>query len=199
MPKVSAEHRQARRDQIARAAITQFAQHGIHSTSMTSIIETAGLSAGAIYTHFASKDEIIAYVAHATVDGVLAGVEGVLDTDPLPSPGHLLGLIATTIPRTDIPPGLILQVWAEAITNPALRQTANQVYARVLDHLREYFTLWLTAHDGLDLRLARRQAPRRARVFLSLVYSHILQAALIDTHDAEVFTNDLAELLDATG
>ena len=45
MPKVSPEHMQARRDQIAHAAIAQFAQRGIHLTSIADIVTASELSA----------------------------------------------------------------------------------------------------------------------------------------------------------
>lgn len=192
MPKVSAEHMQARRDQIARAAIEQFSLRGIHSTSMANITEASGLSAGAIYTHFAGKDEIIAYVARTTIDGVFSGVQGLLDAEPLPNLDEVLGFITERIAHADVSSGLIVQVWSEAVTNTAVRQIANEVYTHALGFLREYVTIWLTASEGIDLRQAREQAPSQARVLLSLVYSHILQDALIDTHDRRVLASDYA-------
>ncbi len=51
---------EGRRDQIIDAANAGFARNGIYRTSMDDICEEAGLSRGAIYTHFSSKEEIIA-------------------------------------------------------------------------------------------------------------------------------------------
>ncbi|MDR0417120.1 MAG: TetR/AcrR family transcriptional regulator [Propionibacteriaceae bacterium] len=195
MPKVSPEHMQARRDQIARAAVEQFSLRGIHSTSMANIIEASGLSAGAIYRHFAGKDEIIAYVARATINGVFDGVRGLLDAEPLPSPAEVMILIAHRLDQTDVSFGNIVQVWGEAAANPTVHAIANEVYASAFDFLREYLAIWLTANQGLDLASVRDQAPAQARLMVSLVYAYILQRALIDGHDHGRLADSLATLL----
>ena len=197
MPKISEAQRQARRDQITRAAVEQFAARGIHSTSMANIIDASALSSGAIYTHFSGKDEIIAHVARTTVSGVFSGLEGVLDSDPLPSPEQLLTLITERITQTDVPTGFIVQVWAEAVTNPIVRGAANEVYAGAFEFFREYAALWLSTGGGLDPRQARAQAPRQARLMISLIYAHILQTPLIDSHNTGDFINDTADLFTA--
>ena len=59
MPKRDAGHMQAQRERILRAAIRCMAALGIERTSVAEIRREAGLSAGALYTHFKSKEEII--------------------------------------------------------------------------------------------------------------------------------------------
>jgi len=59
MPKVSQEHSDARRRQIIDAAFQCFARKGFHQTSMRDIYQQAGLSPGAVYHYFDSKDAII--------------------------------------------------------------------------------------------------------------------------------------------
>ena len=59
MPKVAKEHGEARRRQIVDAAYRCFARRGFHQTTMRDIYQEAGLSPGAVYHYFASKDEII--------------------------------------------------------------------------------------------------------------------------------------------
>ena len=70
MPKVTVEHKEARRRQVLDAALACFEAKGLHGTTMQDIITASGLSAGAIYTYFASKDAIIEAIAderhHAT-------------------------------------------------------------------------------------------------------------------------------------
>lgn len=196
MPKVSEEHRQARRDQIAQAAVELFLRHGIHGTTTANITEESGLSAGAIYTHFASKDEIIAYVANRAITTVLAHVERATESDPLPSPAEVLQLIVDRIPTAGINPGLIVQLWGEAVTNPAVRQTANRAFTHARDTLSQYFTLWLTNHEGVDLKLAREQAAPHARLLVTVIYSCILQASLLDDADPVTLITDLHHLFD---
>ncbi len=59
MPKVTEEHREARRQQILEAALTCFADNGFHQTSIQDICNEAGLSPGAVYLYFSSKEDII--------------------------------------------------------------------------------------------------------------------------------------------
>jgi AcrR family transcriptional regulator len=63
VPKVSAEHRDARRRQILDGAVRCFAREGFHRTTMPDIFAEAGLSSGAVYGHFSGKDEIIEAIA----------------------------------------------------------------------------------------------------------------------------------------
>lgn len=195
MVRVSNEYVQARRDRIARAAIDQFSLRGIHLTSMSNIIEASGLSAGTIYNHFKGKNEIIAYVARTTFSGLFAEVEAAASTEPPPRPSELIGLIAARIASADIPTGLLVQVWGEAVSNRQVRDAANDVYERALDALGEYCAAWLTGR-GVDPRTAERRAPARARVMVSLVYAQILQMSLIDDHEPAALADELGELLD---
>ncbi len=59
MPKVTEEHREARRQQILEAALTCFADNGFHQTSIQDISNETGLSPGAVYLYFCSKEDII--------------------------------------------------------------------------------------------------------------------------------------------
>ncbi len=62
MPRVAQAHMDARRQQILDAARARFAAHGFARTSMADIVAESGLSTGAIYRYFRSKDEIVVAV-----------------------------------------------------------------------------------------------------------------------------------------
>ena len=47
------------RDRVLDAAVELFAQHGYDGTSVTQVIERAGLTKGGFYHHFASKEELL--------------------------------------------------------------------------------------------------------------------------------------------
>ena len=67
MPKVSQEHRDARRAQILRAAAACFERKGYQRTTMADIIRESGLSAGAIYVYFTGKQDIVRAVAEESL------------------------------------------------------------------------------------------------------------------------------------
>ncbi|SJN12900.1 Transcriptional regulator, TetR family [Leucobacter sp. 7(1)] len=191
MPKISEAQRQSRREQIARAAVAEFAVRGIHPTSMANIVAASGLSAGALYTHFSGKDEIIAYVARQTVGGVFQGLEGLLGAEVLPTPPELIAQITERISSAEVPTGFIVQVWAEAITNPSVHDAANEVYGGAFEFLRSYSARWLTERSEEGGLPEVGQTERQARVLLSLIYAHILQLSLLDAYRTDEFLRDI--------
>jgi AcrR family transcriptional regulator len=58
MPRVTAAHEQEIRERIIVAALRVFGEKGFHGSTMQDIVRASGLSIGAIYTWFASKDEL---------------------------------------------------------------------------------------------------------------------------------------------
>jgi AcrR family transcriptional regulator len=58
MPKVSEEHKQARREQILEGAQRAFAQHGYEGATVARLEEETGLSRGAIFNYFENKEAL---------------------------------------------------------------------------------------------------------------------------------------------
>ena len=58
MPRVTAAHEQAVRTRIVEAAVRVLAVRGYHGATMQDVARESGLSIGAIYTWFRSKDEL---------------------------------------------------------------------------------------------------------------------------------------------
>jgi AcrR family transcriptional regulator len=58
MPRLAAEVREARRDHILKAALRCFARRGYHLTSVDDIAAEAGVSKGAPYVYFESKEAL---------------------------------------------------------------------------------------------------------------------------------------------
>ena len=59
MPKVSDSYLETKRQQLLDAAITCFARNGFSETTIEDICREAGVSHGALYRHFKSKEDII--------------------------------------------------------------------------------------------------------------------------------------------
>ena len=60
MPKLKPDTQRARREHILDAALTCFARGGFHATTMQAICREAGVSPGALYVYFDSKEALIA-------------------------------------------------------------------------------------------------------------------------------------------
>lgn len=54
------EHKQATRQRIIQAAGRRFKRDGIDGSGVSTLMKDAGLTNGAFYTHFTSKDELVA-------------------------------------------------------------------------------------------------------------------------------------------
>ncbi|HYG60769.1 MAG TPA: TetR/AcrR family transcriptional regulator [Symbiobacteriaceae bacterium] len=57
-PRVSDQHKEQRREQILEAAGRCFARQGYAQTSMQEILRESGLSAGAVYSYYQSKQDL---------------------------------------------------------------------------------------------------------------------------------------------
>jgi TetR/AcrR family transcriptional regulator, repressor for uid operon len=125
MPKVKPETLAARRDQILEAAETCFARQGFHQTTIQDVIRESGLSAGCIYTHFASKEDLIQAIGerrHAR-DGALFAARGE-GLGPLEA---LRTIARAFIGDLQKEQGLrsrrvALQLWAEALRDEVIRE-----------------------------------------------------------------------------
>jgi AcrR family transcriptional regulator len=78
MPRITEEHREARRAQILDAARACLVEHGLEAVSMEMIIARSGLSTGAVYRYFKGKDEIISATVIATALEIAAAVAPIL-------------------------------------------------------------------------------------------------------------------------
>ena len=184
MPKVTQEHRDARRLQIAVAALRCFARSGIRGTTMADIIAESGLSAGAIYGHFASKEDIVRAAASEILENRIAEVSELAALSPLPAPGAVLGAILSGVRRDVGDPRILVQVWAEAMTDPVLHATASDTMLAFRALLAEYLTGWFVEHGVPDVEAPPR-ASRYAPLMISLIQGFIVQSAIIPDFDGD--------------
>lgn len=123
MPRVSEEHLEMRRDQILDAARVCFTRKGFHQASMQDVIRESGLSAGAIYRYFKSKDDIIAALAARTSGSLNLLLEQITAQDPLPPLEDILGQYAAAVVANAGPDGpirLAPHAWSAALTEPGI-------------------------------------------------------------------------------
>lgn len=123
MPKVTEAYLDVRRQQIIDAAYRCFARKGFHQTTMRDIYAEAGLSPGAIYHYFESKEEIIeASFIFDHQRSLPVFEQAIDDPDPLVALGHLIDFFYAGLEsaaklganRVNI------QGWGEALVNPRL-------------------------------------------------------------------------------
>ena len=181
MPKISDAHRDARREQIAAAALACFAEKGFQRTSMADIIETSGLSAGAIYLHFESKQQIMLAVARRILSRRLGDLQSVGDENPI-DPVAMLQLILAGMVDDLLDIRLLPQIWGEATTDPELAALVTDIFATVRGALTHYLTAWAGRRGVAD---PGAWATSAIPVMLALAQGFILQRALLPGFDAD--------------
>ncbi|MGV9839313.1 TetR/AcrR family transcriptional regulator [Nocardia niigatensis] len=194
MPRVSEEHLERRRQQILDAAQSCFARKGLHATTMQDVFAESGLSAGAVYRYFKSKDDIIKDLAtEATVD-LRAALSEAVYSDPLPTPPDLVGIMCDAIVRLSTPGGpvpIIPQAWSLALTDANI---ADYVRTNILGIRRLWFDYaermrevgWLPPDADTDAV---------AKIFLGLLPGFILQHLILGDVDSDTFARGITEML----
>jgi AcrR family transcriptional regulator len=84
-------HRPSRVDEIVEAAIRVFARKGLAGATMAEVAEECGMGPGAVYYHFATKEQLFAECVRSAADDV-ANITGRGGTPPgsLPEVVHLI-------------------------------------------------------------------------------------------------------------
>jgi AcrR family transcriptional regulator len=124
MPRVKPETSLARRDEILEAAEICFARQGFHQTTIRDVIRESGLSAGCIYGHFATKEELIQAMGerrHARDRELLSIRDETMD--PLDTLRTIAREFLTDLQKEDAlrTRRVALQLWAEALRDDAVR------------------------------------------------------------------------------
>jgi TetR/AcrR family transcriptional regulator, transcriptional repressor of aconitase len=121
VPKVSAQYRDERRAHILAAARRCFVRDGFHQTSMQDLVREAGMSSGAVYRYFPSKDAMIVAIAEENLDQIVAIVrESVAHGADVGAALAAALEFASSRHTDDGFAAIALVVWSEALRNPAL-------------------------------------------------------------------------------
>jgi AcrR family transcriptional regulator len=139
MPKLKPETQAARREHILDAAELCFARHGFHRTTMQDICREAGVSAGALYVYFSSKEQLIAGIAErdraefarrfallAAAPDFMAALQSIGDHYFIEEPAHRRLMC--------------IEIGVEATRNPRVAEIHRSVDTYVRQSFSELFT-----------------------------------------------------------
>ncbi|HTF46233.1 MAG TPA: TetR/AcrR family transcriptional regulator [Pseudonocardia sp.] len=147
MPRITAERRAARRQQILEAAWECFTRRGFQATTMDEVAAAAGVSAGTTYTYFATKDSMIVATVEIAMGRFAQAFERLADQTEPASPTDVLVAIADELrrrgehPRYDMT-RIGLQAWAESIRSPAVHRAILEGHDRAAGILRGLVERW---------------------------------------------------------
>ena len=193
MPRVSEEHLTARREQILAAARTCFLRNGLHNTSMQDLIGEAGLSVGAVYRYFKSKNEIISAISQSVVGNLSLRLAEVAADEDL-SLAHAMGRVLDLIDEQVRPDGnfpLAVQVWSEATLDPAIAAIVRERYLE----MRKPFALLAKRAVARGELAADADPDAVAAVLFGFIPAYALQRQLVGSPDKETFLRGVLALL----
>lgn len=138
MPKVSAQYRDERRAHILAAARRCFVRDGFHQTSMQDLVREAGMSSGAVYRYFDSKDAMIVAIAEENLDHVVAIIRTSVQRGVGAGAAVAAAMEYVAARHADDGFGaIVLLVWAEGLRNPALATRLRASFDAGVDALAE--------------------------------------------------------------
>jgi AcrR family transcriptional regulator len=135
-----------RKSQILAAAMAVFARLGLDQARMDDIVAEAGLSKGALYWYFSSKEDIILASLEVLVQRDVAALQALVEA-PGPARPRLLALaehLASELKAMTHLAPILYEFYALAFRNPAVRQALQT-------DLRRYVTLAVPLfQQGID-------------------------------------------------
>lgn len=169
------------RNRILQSAMVCFSRYGYASCGVADICNEAGVSKGAFYHHFSSKQEVFVELIHhwlATVDAKLQ----LARSDHLDVPVALLqmsGLVDQVIQQASDSLPAFLEIWLQASREPEVRDTLVTPYGRFQSFFADVIRSGIErgSFEEMDASLS-------ASALLSLAVGLLLQSLLApEKHD----------------
>lgn len=163
---------------------------------MADIIAETGLSAGAIYNHFTSKEEIIVSVATTLLRGrLLRPIEESEAADGQLAPVDLItqgiGVLRDTTYDGENPlGGLIIQFWAEGVVNATLLELMQEQMRSIRSELLGPVRRWAQEVHGLTAERADEWAEQASQIFISVMIGFIVQQVIFPDFDVDSYLAD---------
>ena len=195
MPKVTEEHRAARREQILGAALRCVAAEGFHKTTMASVIRESGMSAGAVYLYFRGKQDLIRALAATAITGIATTVHELAEADETVPPEQAVETAARRVLELSEEigaevPRLALQAWAEAARDEEIRELVREEAQRIREAWIAYARRAIaTGHVHPDAH-----PERVGESLMTMIPGFMLTRVIFDDVTPEKYVAGLADL-----
>jgi len=134
MPKTSAAAKDARRTQILAAAVRCFARRGYYATTIEDLVIETGLSRGALYTYYPSKEALYLAISEQWSCGLEEAIRQKLD--PNLSPTVILQMLIEVtgehVKNESEACRVLMEGWTLGRTIPTLGEQVHRQHERVL-------------------------------------------------------------------
>jgi len=176
MPKLSPEVRSQRRARLIQAAQRRIAVHGYRDTTIDDVCAEAGVSKGAFYGYFHTKQDLLLGLLEAETEA-LAEVIDELAAGRLPAGEGIRQFTRAMLRVGDDPARVQLRadLWAALSADPVVRDR----FAETVDRRRQVLRTWIVmAIRGGEISIAESRANALASILLALAEGLMLHRAL---------------------
>jgi AcrR family transcriptional regulator len=193
VPKVSQQHLDARREQILMAAVVSYGRKGVQATRMQDIYDETGLSPGAVYRYFPSKQAILDAVFDKSLENNAALMANFQEADdPLEA---IDGVAQAVFGMLDEPNMQVMQRASVSITAEALFEAdlAGKMAGLQQDMATRLGELAARA-QGAGLMSTEVDADYAGRVLLAIFEGFRLQKLLDPSVDTARFVEAMEQI-----
>jgi AcrR family transcriptional regulator len=162
--------KEVRRAQILTAAQVCFGKHGYHKTKIDDIVQAAGLSKGAIYWHFKSKEEIFLGLFDQFDREIFSAWDDLEGKDALKT----LRLESEIVLDALLRDRSLIETWTEFLKHP----TARERFAAIYKHSRA--RLGETIAGGIERGEIAPCDPQHAATAITALIEGLLLQAMVD-------------------
>ncbi|MGO9457294.1 MAG: TetR/AcrR family transcriptional regulator [Acidimicrobiales bacterium] len=124
-PLTQERRRRQTREHLLAAAAEVFAHRGYHEATLEEIAAAAGFTKGAVYSNFASKEDLFLTLTEVHVDEMLSRVRTMIDSSDVPAGDRLeefARLAAENFEREKSSSALYMEFWLYASRHPKARE-----------------------------------------------------------------------------
>ena len=143
------EERKAQtREELLAAGDRLFREHGFHGASLDQVAAAAGYTKGAVYSNFASKEDLVLAIYERRVERSREWVAGVLDEYGEEGPGEITRRNLATPDRGWM--AVFFEFWAHVLRNPEPRARFLALHRRAQEPLVAQSRARLAAGGDVD-------------------------------------------------
>ena len=174
------ERREQTRDDLIAAADRCFVEGGFHATSLDQIAASAGYTKGAVYSNFASKEDLFFAVYERRASAAEAQMAELFEGDAVAGLDRISADTSGRINRDDGWLAVFFEFWAHAIRHPELRGRFAEIHRRLQVPIADALER-VAAERGVDLpEEALRLAVASGAMQIGLALERLTQPDVVD-------------------
>jgi AcrR family transcriptional regulator len=198
-----AERRERTREDLTAAAESLFTARGFHATTVDEVAFEAGYTKGAVYSNFASKEDLFFAVYERRAETARAEAERVIWEAGDPAAG-LRRLAADLARRRDGNEddgwlAVFFEFWAYVVRNPELRMRFVEIHERFQEPFVAAFERF-AEERGIELPVGAKQLAVAGNAMqIGLALERLVRPEVVDTTLGERMGRLLFEDLERSG